>query len=180
MSLSELDAQACRTLPAAVNGPSAVNGANELSRPLHRIQEVRRQQGVSLRRVGQVLRTDIRELRREEQAGTDLPISRLYQWQEALDVPVADLLVDTGAPLSAPVMERARMVRIMKTVAAIREKAENTSIERLAETLVDQVLEIMPELEGINPWHSVGQRRSLEEYGRIVERTFPDHFCREP
>lgn len=175
MSISELDAQACRTMPATVNG------TNGTERPLHRIQEVRRQQGVSLRRVGQVLRTDIRELRREEQANTDLSISRLYQWQEALDVPVADLLVDTGGPLSAPVMERARMVRLMKTVAAIREKAGSTSIERLADTLVDQVLEIMPELKGINPWHSVGQRRSLEEYGRIVERTFPDHMVwREP
>ncbi|HVA49352.1 MAG TPA: hypothetical protein VNH11_23505 [Pirellulales bacterium] len=174
MSLSELDAQGVRTVPAAVNGVSGP------SRPLHRIQEVRRQQGVSLRRVGQVLRTDVRELRREEQSGTDLTISRLYQWQEALEVPVADLLVDSGAPLSAPVMERARLVRIMKTVAAIREKAQNASIERLAETLVDQMLEIMPELAGINPWHSVGQRRSLEEFGRIVERTYPEHIWREP
>ena len=174
MSLSELDAQECRTVPAVVNGSSAPG------RALHRIQEVRRQQGVSLRRVGQLLHTDVRELRREEDPNSDLPISRLYAWQMALEVPVGDLLVDSGAPLSAPVLERARLVRIMKTVAAIREKAQSTSVERLAQTLVDQVLEIMPELEGINPWHSVGQRRSLEEYGRIVERTYSDHMWQEP
>jgi|SRR5215469_6706531 len=173
MSLSELDAQESDTIPATVNGSSAPG------RALHRIQEVRRQQGVSLRRVGQLLRTDVRELRREEDPHCDLPISRLYQWQEALEVPVGDLLVDSGAPLSTPVLERARMVRIMKTVAAIREKAQSTCIERLAETLVDQVLEIMPELKGINPWHSVGQRRSLEEYGRIVERTYSDQLWHE-
>jgi transcriptional regulator with XRE-family HTH domain len=174
MSLSELDAQEYRTIPAVVNGSSASG------RALNRIQEVRRQQGVSLRRVGQLLRTDVRELRREEDPNSDLPISRLYEWQMALEVPVSDLLVDSGAPLSAPVLERARLVRIMKTVAAIREKAQSTSIERLAQTLVDQVLEIMPELEGINPWHSVGQRRSLEEYGRIVERTYSDNVWHEP
>jgi hypothetical protein len=174
MSLSELDAQGFRTIPAAVNNASVPG------RPLHRIQDVRREQGVSLRRVGQILHTDVRELRREEDPATDLPVSRLYQWQEALEVPVADLLVDSGAPLSTPVLERARLVRIMKTVAAIQEKAQNTSIERLAQTLVDQVVEIMPELKDINPWHSVGQRRSLEEYGRIVERTYSDQLWREP
>lgn|SRR5487761_1092739 len=173
MSLSELEAQESRTIPAAVNGSSAP------ARTLHRIQEVRRQQGLSLRRVGQILHTDVRDLRREEDPGADLPISRLYDWQEALEVPVGDLLVDSGAPLSTPVLERARLVRIMKTVAAIREKAQSTSIERLAQTLVDQMVEIMPELEGINPWHSVGQRRSLEEYGRIVERTYSDQIWRE-
>lgn len=174
MSISELDAQGFRIIPAAVSSRDVPG------RPLHRIQEVRRQQGVSLRRVGQVLHTDVRELRREEDPGADLPISRLYQWQEALDVPVGDLLVDSGGPLSTPVLERARLVRIMKTVAAIREKAESTSIERLAQTLVDQMLEIMPELKGVNPWHSVGQRRSLEEYGRIVERTYSEQVWREP
>lgn len=174
MSLSEADARECRTVPANANHVGASG------RPLNRIQEVRRQQGVSLRRVGQLLHTDIRDLRREEDPTADLPISRLYQWQQALEVPLVDLLVDPGAPLSAPVMERARLVRIMKTVAAIQEKAPNTSIERLAQTLVDQVLEIMPELAGINPWHSVGQRRSLEEYGRIVERTYSDQLWVEP
>lgn len=172
MSLSEIGTHALRSVPAVT--PPAVSDP-----PLHRIKEVRQQQGVSLRRVGQVLHTDIRELRREEEHTTDLPLSRLYQWQQALDVPVADLLVDSGAPLSTPVLQRARMVRIMKTVAAIREKAQNPAIQRLADTLVDQILEIMPELKGVNPWHSVGQRRSLEEYGRIVERTYSDEVWRD-
>ncbi|HUY35170.1 MAG TPA: hypothetical protein VMV69_20665 [Pirellulales bacterium] len=152
---------------------------DDIDRPFHRIKEVRRQQGVSLRRVAQLLGTEVRELRREEEETSDLPLSRLYQWQRALEVPVADLLVDSEAPLSAPVMERARLVRVMKTVAAIMEKSQNTSIQRLAQTLVDQLVEIMPELKGINPWHSVGQRRSLDEYGRIVERSYSDDIWRD-
>ncbi|HEX5447561.1 MAG TPA: helix-turn-helix transcriptional regulator [Pirellulales bacterium] len=172
MSLSEIGTHQAHGVPA-VTGPA------DHDPPLHRIKEVRQQQGVSLRRVGQVLHTDIRELRREEENTTDMPLSRLYQWQQALDVPVGDLLVDSGAPLSTPVLQRARMVRIMKTVAAIREKAQAPSIQRLAETLVEQILEIMPELKGVNPWHSVGQRRSLDEYGRIAERTYSDELWRD-
>lgn len=172
MNLSEIGTHELHSMPA-------VAAPVESEAPLHRIKEVRLQQGVSLRRVGQMLHTDIRELRREEEKTADLPLSRLYQWQQALEVPVGDLLVDSGAPLSTPVLQRARMVRIMKTVAAIREKAQTASIQRLAETLVDQILEIMPELKGVNPWHSVGQRRSLEEYGRIVERTYSDDVWRD-
>jgi hypothetical protein len=64
----------------------------------------------------------------------------------------------------------------MKTAAAIRELAESDRIERLAQTLVEQLVEIMPELAEVSPWHAVGQRRTLDEYGRTAERTFPDHL----
>ena len=40
----------------------------------------------------------------------------------------------------------------------------------MAQMLVEQLVEIMPELEEVSPWHDFGQRRSLEEYGRVVER----------
>src|SRR5258708_30818967 len=165
MSISELDYEQDQD---SVDPSQFID--DDFDHPLHRIKEVRHQQGVSLRRVALLLGTEVRELRREEEETSDLPLSRLYQWQRALEVPVADLLVDSGGPLSAPVMERARLVRVMTTVAAIMEEAQNTSLPRLAQTLVDQLVEIMPELKGINPWHSVGQRRSLDEYGRIVER----------
>ena len=141
---------------------------------LHRIAAVRRQQGMSLRRISRQSRINIHRLELEERETTDLSLSRIYWWQEVLEVPVADLLVDTDASLSAPVLERARMVRIMKTAAAILEKADNPRITRLAETLRDQLLEMMPELEGVAAWHSVGQRRTLDELGRIADHTYPD------
>jgi len=40
--------------------------------------------------------------------------------------------------------------------------------------LAEQLIEVMPELRGVGPWHSVGQRRSLDEWGRIAEQTLPD------
>jgi hypothetical protein len=34
----------------------------------------------------------------------------------------------------------------------------------------------MPELQEVGPWHSVGQRRSLDEVGQVVERRIRDDF----
>jgi hypothetical protein len=124
------------------------------------------------------LNMDLAAVRQQEEGTTDLPLSVLYQWQKVLEVPIADLLVDSNAPLSAPVMERARMVKVMKTVAAVAEKANTTSLKRLVQMLCSQLLEIMPELTDVAPWHSVGQRRTLDEYGRAVERQVPDNMFR--
>jgi transcriptional regulator with XRE-family HTH domain len=147
-------------------------------RVLHRLATVRRQQGVSQRNMARRLNVDLAAVRQQEEGTTDLPLSVLYQWQKVLEVPIADLLVDSNAPLSAPVMERARMVKVMKTVAAVAEKANTTSLKRLVQMLCGQLLEIMPELTDVAPWHSVGQRRTLDEYGRAVERQVPDNMFR--
>ena len=53
------------------------------------------------------------------------------------------------------------MVRLMKTAAALLEDAPNIHTKRMAENLIEQLLEIMPELKEVGPWHSVGQRRTL-------------------
>ena len=36
--------------------------------------------------------------------------------------------------------------------------------------LRDQLVELMPELEGVSGWPSVGQRRTMEELGVAAER----------
>jgi len=150
-------------------------------RPLHRIQEVRRLQGMSLRTAARQLQTDIRSIRAQEQASTDLRLSDLYKWQRALDVPVAELLVDEDEPLSRPVRERAAMVKVMKTARSLLETAPPGALRRMAENLVEQLLELMPELAEVSAWHSVGQRRSLDEMGRIAEQPICDaaFYCHE-
>ncbi|MAD79911.1 MAG: hypothetical protein QF918_07655 [Pirellulaceae bacterium] len=143
---------------------------NESSNALHRIRTVRLQEGVSLRSAARQMGSDIRSLRLQEQESTDLRLSDLHKWQKALDVPLTDLVEETDEPLSRPVLERARLIRLMKTAKAIEERSPTASVTRMAETLVSQLVEIMPELEHVSPWHQFGQRRSLEEFGRIVER----------
>lgn len=143
-------------------------------RPLHRVAEIRRKQGVSLRSAARRMGTSIEQVRRQEQATCDMTLGELYHWQQALGVPISELLVDVDAPLSQPVLTRARLLRVMKTARSISENSENVSVERLCKMLEEQLIELMPELKDVSPWHSVGQRRTQDELGRIAEHPLPD------
>lgn len=147
-----------------------------LGRPLHRIADTRRRQGLSLRSVARRMGKSVDQIRRLEEPSTDMLVSELYQWQQALEVPINDLLVDCSAPLSPPVMTRAQLLRVMKTVRAIKQETKAVAIERMATMLEQQLLEIMPELKDVAAWHSVGQRRSHNEVGRTAERVIPENF----
>jgi len=59
-------------------------------------------------------------------------------------------------------------VKLMKTAAALRERTAGSAVARIVDMLVQQILEIMPELADVTPWHTVGQRRTLEEVGRTA------------
>jgi transcriptional regulator with XRE-family HTH domain len=134
--------------------------------PLHRISEVRQRQGVTLRNVARRLGLSLPVVRRQEQPDCDLRLSDLQRWQEVLEVPVAELLVEGEGQLSGPVLERSRMVKLMKTAAAIRERTDGEPVGRMVGMLIEQILEIMPELADVTPWHTVGQRRTLDDVGR--------------
>lgn len=158
--------------PEGLNMPPTGDG-----RPLHRLGAVRRLQGVSRRAIARRLNVDVSTVKEQEEETSDLPLSTLYLWQQLLDVPVAELLVDHEEALSPPVMKRARMVRLMKTVLSILERSSQPGIRRMAQNLVTQLVELMPELKGVTAWHAVGQRRRLNEYGRAAERRLsPDVF----
>ena len=162
-----------------VNGVSVsrrVSSVTSNAKKLHRLGEVREQQGTSLRSVARKLNLPIQEVRAQEDASTDLRISDLLKWQEILEVPLADLLSDNQGPLSEPVSSRASMLRVMKTAKAIQESTSDDSVKRLANMLVEQLVQIMPELAEVSAWHTVGQRRTQDEVGRIVERSIPDSF----
>lgn len=153
-----------------------VPAGGQAPKKLHRIASVRNQQGMSLRSVSRQMGRTMSTVRLQEDETQDLRLSDLRRWQKVLGVPLQDLLVDESPQLSRPVMERARMVRLMKTAAALKDNVEDEGSQRLATMLVQQLIEIMPELEDVSAWHSVGQRRSLDEYGRIVERRISDEF----
>jgi transcriptional regulator with XRE-family HTH domain len=141
---------------------------------LHRIADVRKRQGVSVRSVARRMHTSIDQVRRQEEPACDLMLSELLRWQQALEVPLSDLLVESESPLSEPILTRARLLRIMKTVKAIQETATSSSIQRFAAMLEQQLIEVMPELKDVSAWHSIGQRRSPNELGRTAERSLPD------
>ena len=163
-------------MPTDVIAPSPIDSPAPARRGprMHRIRTVRLQQGTSLRSVARHSGMDLRQLRLQEQESTDVRLSDLHRWQKALDVPLVELLVEPDATLSQPVMDRARMVRLMKTAAAIGERSESVGIRRMAQMLCEQLTDIMPELDTVSPWHDYGQRRSMDELGRIAERPISD------
>jgi transcriptional regulator with XRE-family HTH domain len=148
-------------------------------RPWHRIAEVRRQQGISVRSITRKMGLSAEEIRQQEDPTSDLTLSQLCAWQKALEVPLASLLIDMDAPLSGPVLTRARMLRIMKTAQAIKEGAKDAGTQRMGLMLVEQLLEVMPELKDVSAWHTVGQRRTQDEVGRIAERPISDTFIQD-
>jgi transcriptional regulator with XRE-family HTH domain len=183
-------------IPAARDGMSAADGRahddcngrgsreakdSDFARakqPLHRLATVRIQQGISQPNVARHLGVETATVCQQEQEATDLPLSLIYAWQKVLDVPVAELLVDSDAPFSSSVLLRAKLIRVMKTAASIRDKVDSKSLKSLAATLTEDLLEIMPELREVAGWNIVGQRRTLDELGQAVERQLPDDVFR--
>jgi transcriptional regulator with XRE-family HTH domain len=181
-------------IPAARDGVSAADGRapddrnlrgsreaedSDFARakqPLHRLATVRKQQGISQRNVARHLGVETATVCQLEHEATDLPLSLIYAWQKVLDVPAAELLVDSNAPFSPSVLHRARLIRVMKTTASIRDKVHSKSLKSLVATFTEDLLEIMPELREVAGWNIVGRRRALDELGQVVERQLPDDF----
>lgn len=151
-----------------------------VKRPLHRLRSVRRSEGISQIGVARRLKISLDEVQRQEQETTDLPLSTLYQWQAVLQVPLMEILIEPEEPLSPPVMKRAQMVRAMKTAQAILQRTRQLTIRRLAQTLVEQLTEIMPELQSVTPWPDIGQPRSLNELGQAANRCVSDDLLVRP
>jgi transcriptional regulator with XRE-family HTH domain len=160
-----------RTLPVdRENGSEPV----ETRRPLHRLQAVRKAECISRRNLARKLKTSVAQVLEQEEPGSDMTLSTLYQWQRALGVPVAELLVEQDDDeLSQPILKRSRMLRLMKTAQSIEEMATQPRVRRMTQNLIEQLIEIMPELQDVGPWPLVGQRRSLSDLGRAVERFLP-------
>jgi transcriptional regulator with XRE-family HTH domain len=145
---------------------------------LHRLREARIAQGVSPRNMARRLDIDLADLEQQEEPTSDLTLAQLYAWQEVLEVPITELLLESEESLSSPVMIRAQLVRLMKTVRAIQEQAKEVSIQRMAQMGVEQLLQIMPELERVTAWPSVGQYRDARGPGQAACRRFPDPVAR--
>lgn len=158
------------------SGPLQSAPSGRGCKQLHRIAAVRMQQRVSLRTVARRLGLPLAEVRRQEHPSTDLKISELLRWQQVLEVPVGDLLVEAEGQLSPPVLGRSRVVKLMKTAAAIRDRTGGTAAGRLVSMLIGQLVELMPEVADVTPWSESGPRRTLEDYGRAARFPVPSEL----
>lgn len=146
---------------------------------LQKLGEARRRQGLSVRCIAQRLGRTVTEVRAQEHEHADILVSELYRWQQALEVPICELLSEPDDSLSPRVLMRAQLLKVMKTAMAIRRQARSESERRLGRLLSDQLLEIMPELKEVSGWPAVGHRRRADELGRIGENPIPDDWLHE-
>ena len=166
--------------PLVVSGPAYVSGNSQRQSsreaespfPLHRLAEVRKTQGISIANLARRLNMEAIDVRIQEQPTSDMLLSQLYRWREILEVPISELLIDPEDTLDDPIKSRASLVRVMKTVRSILETAHEKPIQWMAQTLFDQLVEIMPELKEVAAWPSVGQSREFKDYGQAIYRRF--------
>ena len=166
---ASLDTQANRT----ASKPRTKRFSQEVAQAEHavnRIAAVRQQQEMSLRSVARHTGIDVRTLRKQERPTANLTLTELSNWAQALDVPVKDLIDVPDQGLANPIQKRAQLIRVMKSAVSIQETADTEGMQAFADTLVNQLVEIMPELEGVTAWPTYGQRRGSEEVGRTAER----------
>ena len=137
---------------------------------LHRVATVRLRQGVSLRTVARQWNLDVDEVRRLEDESADLSLSQLYAWQELLEVPINELFIDSYLPLSAPIKLRAQLLRLMKTAVTLQRKSTKPAVGRLVDMLVEELVDIMPELASVGPWHNPdGSSMPSDELPKIFQ-----------
>ncbi len=148
-------------------GPEHVAIESQHSASFHRIAEVREQQGVSIRSMARRMGIDAKTYRSLEDPIRDLTLSELSAIQQALDVPIGDLLVECEG-FSQPVEQRAKMVKAMKTAVAIRETNSSPRVERMAEMLCEQLCDMMPELKDVSGWPQFSARRGANALGKAL------------
>jgi transcriptional regulator with XRE-family HTH domain len=157
----------------AAGAVAAIAPSNQSLPPnqrLHRLSEVRRQEGMTRERIARFLKVSVDDVRKQELPCSDMMLSDLLRWQQALEVPLTELLQEPDTPLSPPVKLRAQLLRVMKTIRLLQERTRQASVRRLADMLAGQLVEIMPELEGTSGWPAVGHRRKLHELGQAFAR----------
>jgi transcriptional regulator with XRE-family HTH domain len=149
-------------------------------RELHRLSIVRKLRKLTLNEVARQLQLPYEEARRQEQETSDLALSQLYRWQRLLQVPIADLLVDGDESLGVPAVKKEALTAVLEVALQIIAHTRQPGIRRIAHTLVDQLVELSPELKPIADAHTAGQAHLFDEQGRALKGALPVDFFLDP
>lgn len=146
---------------------------------LHQIAAIRRNQNISIVSCAKKLGISIEEARMQEHPTSDLTLTQLLAWKEVLDVPLSELLGQSDEDLENPVRNRALMIKVMKTAKQILQTARESRIHYMGETLIDQLVELMPELAEVSAWPDVGQSHENRNAGVAATRRFDPDIARQ-
>jgi transcriptional regulator with XRE-family HTH domain len=138
---------------------------------LHRLAAVRRANRMSRRALADRLQTSTEAIESYETGTSDVPLSTLHAWAAALGIPVKELLVDPDESQFVPLMKRKQALRFLKTARAILQRARHPRMQRMTQTLIDQLVEIAPGLHEEDVRPAATQRD--EGTRRVVPRSLP-------
>lgn len=154
--------------------------APSVPRALHRLGAIRKMRKLSLADVAQRLQLTCEEAKRQEQGESDLTLRDLYRWQQLLKVPVSDLLSDVEEPLALPAVKPEKLSPALQMALLILQQTKQPGIRRMAHTLVDQLVELSPELKRVAEEHTAGQSHRFDEQGRAMKGSLPVDFFLDP
>jgi len=161
--------------------PGSSNGEDKFSaeqrppgaaRTLHRLAALRKAKGVSQHEIAARMKTTVEEVQRQERSESDLWLSAIYDWAAALRVPVTELLSVTEQVSQATVLPSDEVTRLLEIAKAIRQEARRPAVQRLAQTLIDQLVEILPDLKKAGP--QAGARRHREGRSGPMRRSLSE------
>ena len=149
--------------------PSPHDQAERSDLRRHFILETLKTQGMTLATCAKRLGVSLEEAERQAEPYSNLTLEQLFAWSDALDAPISELL-PFDLTTSDPIRNRALMLRIVKTARQLQNLSRNTTLEYAATSLVDQLIELVPEYAVVEPWSSVGKSRVAKSEGLLERR----------
>jgi transcriptional regulator with XRE-family HTH domain len=148
--------------------------------PLHRLAAVRAARKVSPSVLAQRLNITAEQVKLREQGSVDLPLSELYKWAAALEVPVERLLVNSDVVVPVPEMDLESAKELLRTARALCAETDHPNLERMATALVEQIVELAPELKdaALAP-AAEGRRRAGRAHSMVVPQ-LPENVFIKP
>jgi transcriptional regulator with XRE-family HTH domain len=146
---------------------------------LHRLAAVRREKGMCRRVLAKRLGISAAELRAQEESA-DLSLGTLSRWASALGVPVTELVVEPDDCVPSTHLGESQATRLMKVAARLRDRSRRRAIQRLAQTFVEQLSEILPALQQLGQKNHRRPGR-LKRQPSTVVRPLPERiFMQRP
>ena len=133
-------------------------------RNMHRLAAVRQAKGLTCFELARILRTTVEKIRLQEEA-TDLSISTLNAWAAALGVPVTELVVEPDEWLQETNLAKPEAESLLRLAVELRDRSRRRSIQRLAQTFVNQLTEIDPALNSNGNGNGNGHHRQQPLFG---------------
>ncbi|MBN2295305.1 MAG: helix-turn-helix transcriptional regulator [Pirellulales bacterium] len=150
--------------------------AKPASAPLHCLRKVRCREAVSRETIAEHLGIDVDTVELIENESTDIPLCLLHEWKKLLNVPIGELLVDTEGAFNAPEKIPAQLTALMRTAITLTRQNRQASVAHMAHNLINQLLEIMPELRQVVNQYGPRQTHPIHEYGLEFEDNFLDEM----